>query len=105
MKCFAVGAVLITALFSQAVASDNLEKAQNLGSILAAESMCGFTYKKRAISRWIDENTDPSDMGFASTLQLMTDGASFNQNGMSESSRTAHCRSVERSARHFEFIE
>lgn len=90
-------------LFAQSM--DSMKIANDLGTILAAEKFCGFTYNQDAIGNWIDENTDPSDMGFSSSLNMMTEGSAFMQNDMSESSKTAHCRSVERAARHFGFIE
>ena len=84
---------------------DSFQKAQDLGNLLASEEFCGLVFNQDAIVRWIDENTDPADMGFSATLQMMTDGAEFGFSDMSESSKTAHCRSIERTARHFGFIE
>ncbi|PIE16350.1 MAG: signal recognition particle [Rhodobacterales bacterium] len=79
--------------------------AQELGTLLAAEKFCGLSYNQAAIGKWIDENTDPSDMGFSSTLTMMIEGSSLMQGDMSESSKTAHCRSIERTAHHYGFIE
>ena len=84
---------------------DSIQNAQALGTVLASEEICGLRYDQDAISRWIDGNTDPSDMSFSSNLNMMTEGSAFMFEGMSESSKTAHCRSIERTSRHFGFIE
>lgn len=84
---------------------ENMQKAQELGSILAAEEYCGLSYDQNAIASWIDQNVDPGDMGFAGTLEMMTQGAQFDLSSKSASSKTAHCHSVERTARHYGFID
>ncbi|MCA3438860.1 MAG: hypothetical protein INF50_00730 [Rhodobacter sp.] len=58
-----------------------------------------------AIAFWIDTKVPPEDMTFASTLSMMTEGTAFRLQDISESTRTAHCRSVERTAKHYGFIE
>lgn len=108
MSLKSLGAVALLSIapslaMTQSMAS--MTAAMNLGSVLAAESFCGLTYDQDAISDWIDANTDPGDMGFASSLSLMTDGAGYELQGMTDSSRTAHCRSIERTARHYGFID
>ena len=104
-RCFFAVAFLSITTMSHAQSLDSMQKAQELGSILASEEMCGLVYDQDAISRWIDENTDPADMGFSSTLSMMTEGSKFQFEEMSTSSKTAHCRSIERTTRHFGFIE
>ena len=98
-------AFLLISVAAQAQSFDSIQKAQELGSILASEEMCGLVYDQDAISRWIDENTDPGDMGFSGMLSMMTEGSKLQFADMSKSSKTAHCRSIERTARHFAFIE
>ena len=105
LKKMAFSVVLVIPVMAFAQSMDSMQKATNLGTILAAEIFCGFSYNQEAIGTWIDENTDPSDMGFSGMLKMMTAGAAFTLADMSESSKTAHCRSVERTARHFGFIE
>ena len=97
--------VVLVPTFAASQSLDSLTLARNLGSVLAAEEFCGLTYDQDAIAGWIDENTAPSDMSFASTLRLMTDGAAYDLRDMSDSSRTAHCRAIERTARHFGFVK
>jgi len=84
---------------------DSMWMANELGTILASEEYCGLTFSQDAIAEWIDQNIDPSDMGFSGTLQMMTEGARYNLGGMGASRKTAHCRSIERSARHYGFVE
>lgn len=84
---------------------ESMEKAQDLGSLLGSEAFCGLTFNQDAVVEWIDANTDPADMGFASALQMMTDGSKFNLEGMSATAKSAHCRAVERTAKHYGFIQ
>lgn len=83
---------------------DSMRAAKDLGALLAAEEFCGLSYSQDAINHWIDENVDPADMSFTNKLNMMTGGAAFNLKGISESSKTAHCRSIERTAQHFGFV-
>lgn len=96
---------LFVLTIAQAQNFDSMQKATELGTILAAEELCGLSFNQDAVADWIDENTDPSDMSFPGTLQMMVDGSTFQNSSMSGSALTAHCRSVERTARHFGFIE
>ncbi len=105
MKLFMTTALLALPISAQAQSLQSLEAATNLGSILAAEQKCSLSYDQDAIGKWIEENTDPSDMGFASSLNMMTQGAEYNLHGMSESATTAHCSSVKRTAKHYGFVK
>jgi hypothetical protein len=100
-------AIVLAALPMAGVAQnmDSMMKATELGTILAAEEFCDLVYDQNAVADWIDANTDASDMGFPGTLQMMVEGSKFQNSGLSGSARTAHCRSVERTSRHFGFIE
>lgn len=97
--------ILIVPTLTHAQNFQSMQGATELGTILAAEDLCGLTFDQGAVSTWIDENTNPSDMSFPGTLQMMVDGSTFQNSGMPVSALTAHCRSVERTARHFGFIE
>jgi hypothetical protein len=83
---------------------DSMQLATQLGGLLASEGFCGLSYNQTAIEKFIDERVAADDLSFPSTLSLMTEGASYQLEDMSESSRTAHCRQVERLARNFGFI-
>jgi hypothetical protein len=92
-----------TIALSQDIAT--MQKAQELGTVLGAEGKCGFSYDQDAISDWIDANVPPDDMSFASMLDTMTRGTQFQMEDMSQSSLTAQCRAVERTAKHFGFVK
>lgn len=83
----------------------SMQLAQELGTLLGSEQHCGLAYNQNAIEKWIDQKTDPSDMGFASTLNLMVEGTQLQLQSQNQSSRTAHCRSIRRTAKHYGFIE
>lgn len=98
---------LISALLISPAAAQNFQSMQmatELGSILGAERVCRLSFDQAAIERWIDQNVDASDMGFPSTLSLMIQGGEFQAQSMQGNALAAHCRSVERTARHFGFI-
>jgi len=92
------------ALLAAPAAADSTQKAMELGSVLAAEEPCGLAYDPEGIDRWIAANVAADDMGFASTLSLMTRGMARDVAGMSESARRAHCAQTARVARSFGFI-
>jgi hypothetical protein len=76
-----------------------------LGKVLASEGPCGLTYDQEAIGNWIDKNTDPSDLVFPSYLSIGAASIRLRIKTMSTSSKTAHCLSVERTARYLGFIK
>lgn len=84
---------------------DTMRRAQELGGLLASEELCGLIFDAGAIRAWIDTNVEPAQMGFSSMLATMTAGAKFQYADMTPSARAAHCRAVERSARHIGFID
>jgi hypothetical protein len=79
--------------------------ANDLGALLASEEPCGLAFDQDAIDQFIDEHVDASDMGFATQLSSMTRMAARDLEQHSDSHRRAHCRAMERSARHHGFIE
>lgn len=98
----AATAVAIILSASSAMA-DSTQTAMNLGSVLAAETACGLTYDQAAIAAFIEKNVKADDLGFPSTLQLMTRGAEYNLEGMSPSEVTAHCTQIRRLAKSYGF--
>lgn len=82
-----------------------MELAQNLGTVIASEEFCALAYDQTAIANWIDANVDASDMSFAGTLDTMVQGTRFGLSDMSASAKTAHCRSIENTARHYGFVQ
>ncbi len=97
--------VSVFGAMAQAQSMETIRLADDLGTILGSEKVCNLTYNQDAIAFWIDTKVPPEDMTFASTLSMMTEGTAFRLQDISESTRTAHCRSVERTAKHYGFIE
>ena len=91
------------ALRAQSLESMNV--ANQLGTVLASEEFCGLSYDQAAIEKFIEEKVAADDMGFASNLQVMTEGQRYSLKDMSASSRTAHCAQIRRVAKSYEFIE
>ena len=90
---------------SIAQAQNSFEQMETLATVLAAEEFCGLTYDQCAIGDWMDKNTDPEDLSFLNTLAAMTQQSGLRLSSMSESSKTAHCRAITRTAEHFEFTQ
>lgn len=82
-----------------------MQLATDLGTMLASEEICGFTYDQAAISAYIERKVPADDMSFASTLQLMVQGQTYSMSKMSQSSKTAHCTQIARVAKANKFIE
>lgn len=79
--------------------------ATELGNVLASEAQCGLNYDQASIEALIDDRVDPAALGFASTLTVMVQGSEAQIMMLSASAKTAHCRAVENTARHYGFIE
>jgi hypothetical protein len=106
-----LNAVLVTSLLtwsSPLVALTDIEVimlAQELGSMLASESMCGLSYDQSGIAQWIDANVPDDAIGFAASLSTMTQGQGMIYQDMTASAKTAHCAAIEQTARHLGFIK
>ena len=83
---------------------DSMKLSVALGDVLASEKPCNLTYKQDAIAKFIDSKVPASDMDFTSSLDTQTQGRAFMLKEMSASSRTAHCRQIERVAKSYGFI-
>lgn len=90
---------------AQSQSMDTIKLATDLGTLLGSERVCNLTYSEIAITMWIDVKVPPEDMSFASTLSMMTESTAYGLQDISESARIAHCRSIERTAKHYGFIE
>ena len=84
---------------------ESMTLAQHLGSALAAETFCGLSHDQAAISDFIAKHVKRDDLGFASTVNLMTGGMQEEQKSMSPSSKTAYCSQTARVARSYGFIK
>jgi hypothetical protein len=84
---------------------DSMNLANEIGSIIASEEVCGLTYDQAAISAFIESKVPASDMSFPSTLNMMVKGNALQLEGMSPSAKTAHCTQVRRVAKSYKFIK
>lgn len=82
-----------------------MQKATELGAVLAAEEMCGLSYDQGAIRAWINANIPVDAMDFPSTLSMMVEGSKYQNGSLSASSKTAHCAAIEQTARHYGFVK
>lgn len=82
-----------------------MQKAHNLGMLLASEQPCGLAYDQDAISAWIAAEVPAEDMSFASSLNLMATGNARQVEKMTASAKTAHCASVAQTAKHYGFTK
>lgn len=85
--------------------ADVVRTASELGAMLGAEAGCGLAYDQAAIDAFIDAEVPPDAMEFPGYLTLMTDNAASTVAAMSDRDRATHCHAVERTARHFGFID
>jgi hypothetical protein len=79
--------------------------AESLGTIIASEGACGLAYDQAAIADYIDAHVPPDAMEFPSYLDLMVRAGELTLEDQSPGARAAHCHAVERTARHYLFIE
>jgi hypothetical protein len=83
---------------------DSMKLSTALGDVLPSERPCGLTCKQDAIAKFIDSKVSATDMNFTSDLDVQTKGHAIMLKDMSESSKTAHCRQIERVAKSYGFI-
>ncbi len=102
---YCIAAIMLIA--SPALAWSNLDRmkfASSLGSVLAAEQPCGFSFNQAAIADLIEKSVPADDMQFAGMLSSMTSGHEFTLKDMSESEKTAYCAQTSRVARQYGLI-
>lgn len=107
MKHAALGC-LLACIASPIYAMDDMEALQlasSLGSIISSEEFCGLSYDQTAIAAYIGENVPPERMDFASNLQVNIMGNEYLLAQMSASAKTAHCASIQQTAKHFGFTK
>ncbi|CAN5187839.1 hypothetical protein BH10PSE8_BH10PSE8_10970 [soil metagenome] len=106
-----IAAVFVMALLTvqpdMAAAQDlkSMTLANELGSVLASEELCGLSFEQGAIAAFVEKRVRPDDLSFASTLKMMTSGNEVQLNGMSASSKTAHCTQIKRVASSYGFTK
>jgi len=104
MRIWIVAAAAVVATGAAAQSMKSMNTAMELGGMLASEEPCGLAYDHAAIERYIEQHVPADDMGFASTLSLMTAGQAVQIEDMSPSAKAAHCAQIRRVARANGFI-
>lgn len=107
-----ISAVTIAAaLGAGAATAQNLDQqmkttklAIGLANILASEEYCGLSFNADAVSNWVDENVDPAQMDFTPQVDLYMMGVSQTLAAKTATQKVAHCRVIERTGRHYQFI-
>lgn len=99
------GAAVSCASLASAEKLSYTDVAHQLGNVIASEEPCELSYNQDAIARFIEENVSDSEMGFASMLSLMTNGASVSIGQLTPSGKTAHCTQIRRVAKKYGFVE
>jgi hypothetical protein len=95
-------------LFTSAAVGQDLKSmtlANELGSVLASESLCELSYDQAAITAFIEKRVRADDLAFASTLRAMTSGQEFQMRSMTPSAKTAHCTQIRRVAKANGFVK
>lgn len=84
---------------------DGMMRANELATVIGSEELCDLALDQKGIEAWITANVAPDDLSFASQLQTMTMGQTFQQEGMSTSAKTAHCAAVRHTAKTMGLIQ
>lgn len=83
----------------------SLKLATDIGTVIGSEEYCGLKFDQQAISEYVTEHADKTDLGFASTLTMMVQGTEYNISTLSPSGKTAHCAAVKVAATSFGFLK
>lgn len=98
----------VLALLAMPVAADDADSmtlASDLGAVLAGGEACGYTLSNSAVIAFVQENAPAEDVGFAAMLSAMTTGHKATLDGLSDTALIAQCAVVEKTARHFGFMD
>ncbi|WP_428029142.1 signal recognition particle [Ancylobacter sp.] len=76
-----------------------------LGNLLASETVCGLKYRPEAIEALVRKRVGGDLVEFASRLSLLTSNAAFDLKSMSADARAAHCMEVKKTAKSYGFID
>lgn len=98
-------ASIIGAGAASAQGLQSMQIANDLGTVLASEEVCGLSYDQAAIEAFIAKKVSADDMSFASTLNMMVMGSEAQIGDMSASAKTAHCAQIRRVAKSYGFTK
>lgn len=90
---------------AEAAGLESMKLANELGDVLASEEACGLKYDQEAIEAFIEKKVAADDMGFTSSLNLMTQAATSEIEDMNASQKTAHCAQIKRVAKSYAFVQ
>ena len=85
--------------------ADTTSFGNELGNLLASESVCGLKYRPEAIEALVRRRVGGDLVEFASTLSLLTSNAAFDLQSMSADAKAVHCAEVKKTARSYGFID
>lgn len=107
MRMHLIAVAIVSGLTSDAQAQDmkSIQIATQLASVLASEELCQLSYDQVAIEAFIEKSVKADDMGFASTLKMMTSGQEFQNKNLTTSGKTAHCAQIRRVAKSYGFTK
>ena len=100
---YPVGIVVILS-FGVVAQASGATSADELGSVLAAESPCHFTYDVTAIQNYIVKNVSEDDMAFGNALQGLTEVHKIVIQSMTPATLAAFCTQTARVAKFNGFI-
>lgn len=93
---------------SQAVAGKPVSPiilSQNLGDLLGSEELCGMSFDKAAIEKFINDKVAADNMDFAGSVQFYTNMKRESFKELSASQQTVQCIQAKRVAKEFGFIK
>lgn len=106
MRLVLVGLMLFgSGAIASAANFDEQKVANDLGTVLAAEDVCGLSYDQDAIQKYVTEIV-PSDVtSFPGTLGLWTRTRKDQMQTMTGSEKTAQCTSIKNIAKSYGFLK
>ena len=85
--------------------ADTTSFGNELGNLLASESVCGLKYRRGAIQELVRKQVGGDMVEFATTLSLLTSNAAFTIHRMSASAQAAHCAQMRVEAKALGFLD
>lgn len=105
MRIFFAAAICLFASAAHAQDMKAMALANELGSVLASETLCELSYDQGAIASFVEKRVKADDMSFANNLKLMTSGQEFQLKSLTASGKTAHCTQIRRVAKSYGFTK
>ena len=100
-----LASLLGLALGAGTARAQSSDVAAGLGSIVAAEKLCGLEYDQAAIAEYVRKHVPENDMDFAKSLSAYAHIYQTSQEGFSASEKTAFCEQTRRVAKSYGFTK